>query len=304
MVDNSNSERINPEEFINEPAKSASLVDGVNSTNLDNTVVNNDKNHEDNNINDNNSNDHMQSNDESISPLHPASLPISYHNSPLSESFFTINERQSNLSQVSSVSMSSATSSNIGISPRQPAEWITSTRPLHSQSHYIPQVGDQCVYVSRAHMIYLSKVMEKKLYEIDLAKLDAAREKTKLFDQEQVCRIKRITVAAYPPGLMQLRLETKVESTQEIVTFEISMLIRPGLDAFLFLKEFYDRSMLMSWKQGDSFRRIVDGEWHTGYVEAECSNACKFRSLRVIWDQDERVEFLSPWDLEPLHPDE
>jgi bromodomain and WD repeat domain-containing protein 1/3 len=245
-----------------------------------------------------------QNDDESISPIHPASLPVSYHNSPLSESFFTINERQSNLSQVSEVSMSSGHSSTLGLTPRQPAEWITTRRPLHSQSHYVPQVGDQCVYVSRAHMIYLSKVMEKKLYEVDLNKLDAAREKTKLFDQEQECRVKRITVAAYPPGLMHLRLETKLESTQEVITFEISMYIRAGLDDFLFLKEFYDRAMLMSWKQGDSFRRIIDGEWQTGYVEAECSNTCKFRSLRVIWDHDERVEFLSPWDLEPLHPDE
>jgi hypothetical protein len=184
------------------------------------------------------------------------------------------------------------------------AEWITTCLPLHSQSHYVPQVGDQCVYVSQAHMSYLSKVMEKKLCEVNRNKLYAAIEGTKLFDQEQECRVKCLTVAAYPPSLMHLRLETKLEATQKVTTFEIDMYVHAGLDDFLFLKEFYDRAMAVNWKQGSPFRRIIDGEWHTCHVKVECSNTCKFRSLCVMWDLDNRVEFLSPWDLEPLNPDQ
>lgn len=46
---------------------------------------------------------------------------------------------------------------------------------------------------------------------------------------------------------------------------------------------------------------MINDDWWTGVVESKLDKESPFLSIRVKWDSQE-LEYMSPWDLEPVDP--
>ena len=77
-----------------------------------------------------------------------------------------------------------------------------------------------------------------------------------------------------------------------------------GVLDFMVLKEHYEMSVRKRWQTGEQFRSIVDDKYWFGVVigenEADYCKDSQFKKYQIKWHSNGAIDFLSPWDLEPI----
>ncbi|XP_033635345.1 bromodomain and WD repeat-containing protein 3-like [Asterias rubens] len=187
----------------------------------------------------------------------------------------------------------------------KPPRWVTDSTPRRCP--YIPQMGDEVVYLRQGHECYFEAVKRMKLYKIDLKK--QPWHKRKLRDQELV-KVVGIKYQIGPPTLCGLKLAFIDPETRKQTGSSFSIKYHDMSDVidFLVLRQHYDNSIAQNWKAGDRFRAMIDDAWWLGTImnqepfQVECPDSF-FQCYNVAWDNSE-AEKMSPWDLEPVDEDQ
>ena len=77
-----------------------------------------------------------------------------------------------------------------------------------------------------------------------------------------------------------------------------------GVLDFMILKEHYEQSVQRVWRIGEHFRSIVDDKYWfgviIGYNSADNCQISQFRKYQIKWHSNDAIEYLSPWDLDPI----
>ncbi|XP_065677102.1 bromodomain and WD repeat-containing protein 3 isoform X2 [Hydra vulgaris] len=186
----------------------------------------------------------------------------------------------------------------------QSNEWILST---HSKKFpYFPQIGDEVYYLRQGHKLYVMRVIERNMYEIQDSRQAYCR-----YDlaPAELCKLVGISYDVHPIKLCSLKLELigKKKSSGRKQTITVRFHDIPNVVDFLVLKHIYEESLMHFWKEGDRFRCIIDDKWYFGKItnvspfEEDFPNS-SFLSLTVEWDSGEN-ERVSPWDLEKIPED-
>ncbi|XP_038078010.1 bromodomain and WD repeat-containing protein 3-like isoform X2 [Patiria miniata] len=186
----------------------------------------------------------------------------------------------------------------------KPPCWITDSSPRRCP--YIPQMGDEVVYLRQGHECYFEAVKRLKLYKIELKKQPWY--KRKLREQELV-KVVGIKYQVGPPTLCGLKLAFIDPETRKQTGSSFSIKYHDMSDVidFLVLRQHYDISKARNWKAGDRFRSMIDDAWWLGTIvdqqpfQAESPDSF-FQCYNVAWDNGE-TEKMSPWDLEPIDED-
>nr|CAB3226310.1 bromodomain and WD repeat-containing protein 3 [Phallusia mammillata] len=187
-----------------------------------------------------------------------------------------------------------------------PPKWIQQEVPRPSP--YLPQIGDEVMYIREGHQLYVKVVSEKKIWNIgDVA--DLCYNNLQLSSVEH-CRVIDITFEVGPPTLCKLNLLrlSDDDPLEEEKTFSFRFHDMPDVIDFLVLKQQYENSLLQGWKSGDRFRSIIDDAWWYGTIlSSDASDSTQpdniFQCFVVEWDSQE-TERMSPWDLETISDSE
>ena len=185
----------------------------------------------------------------------------------------------------------------------RPPEWLTGTKP--KKSPYVPQIGDEVVYFSQGHRLYVEAVKNTSAYEIDDTSLPWNNVKTKI-DVQEICKVVALKIEIKPPRLVCLKLCIIDKQTNKMTNskFSIKYHDMDNVVDFVILRQFFDRGIEKNWRAKDKFKCIIDDVWWIGIIECrkpyeENHSQSEFQCLKITWDSGES-EALSPWDLEPL----
>ena len=185
----------------------------------------------------------------------------------------------------------------------RPPEWLTGTKP--KKSPYVPQIGDEVVYFSQGHRLYVDAVKNTSAYEIDETSLPWNSVKTN-FEVQQICKVVGLKIEIKPPRLVCLKLCIIDKQTNKMTNskFSIKYHDMDNVVDFVILRQFFDRGIEKNWRAKDRFKCIIDDVWWIGIIECrkpfeENYPESEFQCLKITWDSGES-EALSPWDLESL----
>ncbi|KAK5650661.1 hypothetical protein RI129_001690 [Pyrocoelia pectoralis] len=185
----------------------------------------------------------------------------------------------------------------------KPPEWLSETMPC--KAPYFPQMGDEVVYFSQGHQMYIEAVKTKGVYETNPK--DLPWSKMELKDHELV-KVVGIKYEIRPPRLCCLKLallDCECRLTGSIFTIKYHDMA-DVLD-FLILKQTYDTAISRTWNPSDRFRCMIDDCWWMGEIVSKSAISADFpdsyfMSYEIRWDSGE-FERMSPWDLEPIRED-
>ncbi|XP_022081938.1 PH-interacting protein-like isoform X2 [Acanthaster planci] len=186
----------------------------------------------------------------------------------------------------------------------KPPRWITDSTPRRCP--YIPQMGDEVVYLRQGHECYYEAVKRLNLYKIDLKKQPWYNRKLR---EQELVKVVGIKYQVGPPTLCGLKLAFIDPETRKQTGSHFSIKYHDMSDVidFLVLRQHYDNSIAQNWKAGDRFRSMIDDAWWLGTIvdqqpfQVDCPDSF-FQCYNVAWDNGE-TEKMSPWDLEPIDED-
>jgi bromodomain and WD repeat domain-containing protein 1/3 len=184
----------------------------------------------------------------------------------------------------------------------RPPEWLTSTKP--NKSPYAPQMGDEVVYFRQGHELYVNRVRDHGLYELDESSLPWSKGQT--IQVQEFCRVIGMKIEIRPPRLVCLKLGVMDRQTGSLTGTKFSIKYHDvdNVPDFVILKQFYERAMEKNWRAKDRFRCVIDNSWYFGTIlsrqpyQVEYPDS-QFQCLNIEWE-DGGVDQLSPWDLEPI----
>uniref|UniRef100_A0A8C7D9Y7 Pleckstrin homology domain interacting protein n=1 Tax=Oncorhynchus kisutch TaxID=8019 RepID=A0A8C7D9Y7_ONCKI len=188
-----------------------------------------------------------------------------------------------------------------------PSAWITDTVPRRCP--YIPQMGDECVVLSRfyyfrqGHEAYVEMTKQNQIYSINPKK--QPWHKMELREQELV-KIVGLKYEVGLPSLCCLKLAFLDPDTGKLTGGSFSMKYHdmPDVIDFLVLRQQFDDARDHNWTIGDRFRSVIDDAWWFGTIEdqepfqPEYPDSL-FQCYNVCWDNGD-TEKMSPWDMEPI----
>ncbi|XP_063794477.1 bromodomain and WD repeat-containing protein 3 isoform X4 [Pseudophryne corroboree] len=185
-----------------------------------------------------------------------------------------------------------------------PPQWILDTIPRRSP--FVPQMGDEVIYLKQGHEAYVRAVRKAKIYSVNLQK--QPWHKSELREQEFL-KIVGIRYEVGPPTLCCLKLAFMDPTSGKMSgeSFSVKYHDMPDVIDFLVLYQFYKEAKDRNWQIGDRFRSIIDDAWWFGTVESQQPFQMEypdslFQCYSVHWDNNER-ENMSPWDMEPIPED-
>ncbi|KAB0802050.1 hypothetical protein PPYR_04236 [Photinus pyralis] len=185
----------------------------------------------------------------------------------------------------------------------KPLEWLSETMPC--KAPYFPQMGDEIVYFTQGHQMYVEAVRTKSVYETNPKDLPWSKME---FKDHEFVKVVGIKYEIRPPRLCCLKLallDSESRLTGNIFTIKYHDMA-DVLD-FLVLKQTYDAAISRTWNAGDRFRCMIDDCWWMGKIvsksplSADSPNSL-FMSYEIQWDSEE-FERMSSWDLEPIRED-
>lgn len=79
-----------------------------------------------------------------------------------------------------------------------------------------------------------------------------------------------------------------------------------GVVDFLVLWQIYDTALQRKWKSDSWFRCMVGDLWYFGHIKSiqafdEEFPDSHFKRFSIKWDDNEKIEEVSPWELEPVN---
>lgn len=200
----------------------------------------------------------------------------------------------------------------------RPPEWLTDIKP--KRTPYFPQIGDEIVYFRSGHQVYITQVKLKKIYPIassvkpfSLPDSDCDEIFAKIDDIQWIFPRGKSNGSnnhhqANPTRLANLFMTVMDPAAEEPLTkihFDIKYHDVENVVDFIILRKFYDQSIAREWKAGDEFRSLIDDQWWFGLINSQRDSDpfTYFQCFEVTWNSGES-EFLSPWDLEPIPPEQ
>lgn len=182
-----------------------------------------------------------------------------------------------------------------------PSTWISYKMPVASP--YIPQIGDELMYLRQGHAEYIAKVLAEKIHPMSKSRPWSKIEGLK---DVEPCRVVDIVYRVGPPSLCTLLLEFANHPG-----IQISLKFRDIDDVldFLVLKERFNRGMAQRWQVGmrfTSFANDEDGEpvaYEGTVIKTDALDTdfphSPWRLLTVNWDDPASPdETTCPWELE------
>lgn len=125
------------------------------------------------------------------------------------------------------------------------------------------------------------------------------------FQAQEFVKIVGIKYEIRPPRLCCLKVaQMNKEGHLTGVTFTIKYHDIPDVVDFIVLRQTFDHALDRSWSEGNRFRSVIDDDWWTGQIMSvqplsEDFPDSYFMCFTIKWDSGE-LEFMSPWDLEPV----
>ena len=169
----------------------------------------------------------------------------------------------------------------------------------------MPQIGDEVVYFSQGHRLYVEAVKKTFAYEIDETSLPWNNIR-KNIEVQEICKVVGLKIEIKPPRLVCLKLCIIDKLTNKMTNnkFSIKYHDMDNVVDFVILRQFFDRGIEKNWRAKDRFKCIIDDVWWIGIIDCkkpfeENYPESEFQCLKITWDSGESEE-LSPWDLESL----
>ncbi|XP_039263510.2 bromodomain and WD repeat-containing protein 3-like [Styela clava] len=183
-------------------------------------------------------------------------------------------------------------------------DWIKRVTPSHFP--YVPQMEDEIVYLRQGHEAYISKVINDNVWPVVENELCY---NLMNIGHTEPCKVIEIEYIIGPPTRCEiclLPLNQKVSKKSK--KFKVQFHDMPNVVDFLILKDKYDTSVSREWNINDRFRSIIDDTWWYGTVVDHSVRDptypdSYFQSFSVLWDSEnnqEELDYLSPWDMEPI----
>ncbi|XP_065316123.1 PH-interacting protein-like isoform X2 [Gordionus sp. m RMFG-2023] len=207
-----------------------------------------------------------------------------------------------------------------------PPDWMSQITP--KRSPFVPQIGDEVVYLRRGHEAYANAVRDSSIYPLEIRNLPFFRQPS--LPSVVFARVTGLRFEIKPPRLcrVQLTLVDKDTGSPTGGSFSFKYHDVPGVVDFLLLKQTYEDSLreTESFVKGTRIRSFIDDAWwlgtieslddmnikyfnlntpspldsSTGYPSMEFDNSDSFLKYLVLWDKTGETEALSPWDMEIL----
>ncbi|XP_065906501.1 bromodomain and WD repeat-containing protein 3-like isoform X2 [Dysidea avara] len=190
-----------------------------------------------------------------------------------------------------------------------PTGWLKQMTP--KTTPYLPQVGDLVVYCRQGHELYLQEIKQKRLHH----RLKGQKLPWQKFSLEahELCQVKNVHFTVGPPTLCSLTLSLVSTpdgpSSSAPKTFNLKYHDIDDVPDFLIVASHFCSSVCQPWQEGTKFRSYIEDSWWTGKILSRepfspAYPQSVWQCYVVQWDDDNIMDTLSPWDMEPLLDDD
>ncbi|KAJ8679018.1 hypothetical protein QAD02_014805 [Eretmocerus hayati] len=182
-------------------------------------------------------------------------------------------------------------------------DWLTETVP--KKTPYYPQMGDEVIYFRQGHKRYLQIVKQRGLYQVNQSFEPWRRI---ILKAQELVKVVGIKYEILPPRLCCLKLALLDEhGNWTDKSFTIKYHDVQDVVDFLVLRQTFDNALKRQWDEGDRFRCFMEDSWWHGEIVSVQPETAQYPDsyylrYKIRWDTND-LDFLSPWDLEPIDED-